>query len=243
MDTVRTRAAGETPAQGAANPGTRAKGGENKVPESDARRMGEALEGKGKRAGGPAGGGQGRDRPGELTALFHQALGSLNGQAGTPADIPRVANAPEARGADTAAAARCGELVDRILASAPAADGSAEVRLTIDKPWLPETEVRLTLTADARLEVEFRTDSAEAQRFLSPNLETLRDRLAEKSGGEVAVRLTEGPRESGGVAVRTAEGLRESGGVTVRTAEGSRESGGDGRSRNRREAIEELEEE
>ncbi|MDR2390609.1 MAG: flagellar hook-length control protein FliK [Planctomycetota bacterium] len=229
MDAMRSRAAGETPMKDAANPGTPTKGDENVVSESDARRMGEALEGKGKRSREVAGGERRRDRPGELAALFHQALDRLGGQVSTPADVSRIPNAPEARGADMAASARCGELADRILASAPAADGSAEVRMAIDKPWLPETEVRLTLTADSRLEVEFRTDSVEAQRFLSPNLETLRERLAEKSGGGVAVRLMEGPRESGGVAVRTAET--------------SREGGGDGRSRNRREVIEELDEE
>jgi hypothetical protein len=214
MDLMRSCMAGETPAKGVTEPGTRTKGCENKVSESDAKRMGEVLEGKGKLAGEPSGGGR-RDRSEELAALFHQALNRLNGQSSTPADVPLVPNAPEARGSDMAASARCGELADRILASAPAADGSAEVRMTIDKPWLPKTEVRLALTADARLEVEFRTDSVDAQRFLSPNLETLRERLAEKSGGGVAVRLTEG----------------------------SRESGGDGRSRNRREVIVKLDEE
>jgi hypothetical protein len=177
--------------------------------------MNRALERKGECPDESSDDARLRDRPGGVDALFRQALDRLGGQAGPPADALQAPNLPNVRGSEAVASARCDELVDRILASTPAADGSAEVRITIDKPWLPDTEVRLTLTADALLDVDFRTDSVEAQRFLLPNLESLRERLAEKNGFGIAVRMTEG----------------------------SRGNGGDGRSRNRREAIYELDEE
>ena len=154
-----------------------------------------------------------------ISSLFSQAMGALSGQvkpgvvagdvaAATPQGVGSSAGVSQVEAFE-----RCGELVERIVASAPSADGSAEVRLKIDKPWLPDTEVRLTLTPDSRLEVEFNSASLEAQRFLTPNLGSLRERLTDVTGNAVSIRMTESSQDGG-----------------------SR----DGRSRNRRNVIEEM---
>lgn len=204
MNRVRSRPVGENAPERVTSSEKRTGGAKGEVSERDAKRMHSALSESDKTAEGI------KVSPGTINALFGQAMGVLTGQAtgGESAPVVQSLTAP----AIEAASAHCGELVDRILASAPSADGSTEVRITIDKPWLPATEVRLTLLADARLEVDFRTDSVEAQRFLLPNLDGLRERLAE----------------------------RYDDGVTVRMTESSREGGGDGRSRNRREVLEEY---
>jgi type III secretion system needle length determinant len=150
--------------------------------------------------------------------------GGLAGLLGQMADgiLKTVAPAPEfSAPVNTAAASesatiasQCGELVESIIASQPAADGSAEVRIRLDRAWLPDTEIRLIRTPDAGLEVEFATDSPEAQRFLQPNLSELRGRLSERMEGRIAVRMSES----------------------------SSGADSDGRSRNRRNLYEEIKE-
>jgi hypothetical protein len=111
-------------------------------------------------------------------------------------------------------AVRCAEVVERILASRPAADGTAEVRLKIDPALLPDTEIRLINSPDRGLLVDFKTDSLDSQRFLLPNLPELRNRLEGRTDGRVTVQLTENSATGG--------------------------SPGDGRSRNRRTVYEEI---
>lgn len=216
MKRMQSRPVGESGVGRASGPEKRAASDKGGVSESDAKRMTKALGKDVAKDGQPptvAGEGQ-QPAPEGMASLFSQALGRLTGQ---PAEAGQegaagVFQTPGTPAAEAMDGARCGELVDRILASSPAADGTAEVRIKIDKPWLPDTEVRLTLTPDSRLEVEFQTDSVDSQRFLMPNLENLRGRLAERCDGGVSVRMTES----------------------------SGDSGGDGRSRNRRDVIEEL---
>lgn len=103
-------------------------------------------------------------------------------------------------------------LVDRILVSAPAADGTTEVRITLDKNLLEGTEIAMIHRPGEGLSVEFMSDKLESQRFLLPNLSALRERLAERTGEAVAVRMSENASSDTG----------------------------DGRSRNRRNLYEEM---
>lgn len=111
--------------------------------------------------------------------------------------------------------AKCAELVERILASEPAADGTAEVRLKVDASILPDTEIKLMQSPEKGLLVEFRSESPDSQRLLMPNLPELRERLSERTEGRVTVTMSE--------------------------STDSRDApGGDGRSRNRRNLFEEY---
>lgn len=107
---------------------------------------------------------------------------------------------------------RCEELVDQILVSQPQGEGGEEVRIRVDRSWLPETEIRLTKTTGSPLQVEFISDRMESQRFLMPNLADLRTRLAERTGETVQLRMSEHMDSDSG----------------------------DGRSRNRRNIYEEI---
>ncbi len=64
------------------------------------------------------------------------------------------------------------------------------MRLRLDRSWLPDTEVRIAHSSNG-LMVEFMSENVEAQRFLMPNLSTLGDRLAERTGEKVAVAMSE----------------------------------------------------
>lgn len=178
-------------------------------------------------AGRPEGTVKKDEKPGGLSELFGQANRSLTGGPVDPAALaptnvpaaPPPSAAPVGAPSPSAASeattqARCGELVERILVAQPAADGTQEVRLKLDRQWLPDTEVRL-VRSDAGLAVEFASDDVNAQRFLLPNLSALRERLAERLDGAVTVRMSE-QAPSGG-------------------------DPGDGRSRNRRNLFEEME--
>lgn len=119
------------------------------------------------------------------------------GLAGASAAARQIAPQPAAvreTGAASGAAPidheRCREVVERILVADPGPAGREEVRLRLDRNWLPDTEVRLERTA-AGLEVEFMTDRTESQRFLLPHLTVLRERLEERSGQVVVMRLSE----------------------------------------------------
>ncbi|MDR1519812.1 MAG: hypothetical protein LBU23_06665 [Planctomycetota bacterium] len=149
-----------------------------------------------------------------LADLFGAAAGNLPGLISR---FPAMPAGPVSVGlADGAADLHCGELVERILASQPAADGASEVRIKLDSSWLPETEVRLARSADGGLLVEFASDNVDAQRFLLPNLGGLRERLFERIGGQVTVAMSESGDAGAGA--------------------------GDGRSRERRNLYEEIEE-
>lgn len=209
------------PADGA--PETR----ERPADQADAEKFGSLVKDGAKRqdAGRESGGGGGQQQnqnpAGGMADLFGQAVSSMLGPppAGPMPAVPAVP-APAVASVQTPQAiahSRCEELVERILVSQPAADGSAEVRIRIDKPWLPDTEIRLVKTPDAGLTVEFMADDVDAQRFLMPNLGELRGRLAERTGDQVTVRMTEQV-----------------------TAQGDAGQPGDGRSRNRRNLYEEM---
>lgn len=104
------------------------------------------------------------------------------------------------------------EIAERILVSAPGPDGASEVRIRIDPKMLPDTEIAMKFVPGEVLSVEIMTDRVEVQRFLLPNLSELRERLAERTGGEVAVHMSENASADTG----------------------------DGRSRNRRNVYEEM---
>ncbi len=108
---------------------------------------------------------------------------------------------------------RYDELVERILVARPGPHGREEVRIALNRAWLPETEVRMVREPDSGLSVEFVSDEAEAQRFLLPNLSALRERLADRSGERVSVRMSMSWHDG---------------------------AGGDGRGRNRRNLYDEM---
>jgi len=159
--------------------------------------------------------------PGGLSDLFGQASRALTDPAGiSPQTLPPpVAGAGDGvvrtAAPDGPAQARVGELVERILVSQPTADGTQEIRLRLDRQWLPDTDVRLVRT-ELGLSIEFISDDVGAQRFLLPNLSALRERLAERLDGVVTVRMSEN------------------------AAAGGNTDTGDGRSRNRRNLFEEI---
>ena len=159
--------------------------------------------------------------PGGLSDLFGQASRALADPVGVPVGLSSVPLAATGVGGSAVQAtsaltqAQCGELVERILVSQPTADGAQEIRLRLDRQWLPDTEVRL-VRAESGLSVEFVSDDVGAQRFLLPNLSALRERLAERLDGAVTVRMSENA-----------------------AADGDADTG-DGRSRNRRNLFEEM---
>jgi hypothetical protein len=123
-----------------------------------------------------------------------------------PTDAPRQTAVPVA--AATAAAApapavasavaRCEKIVERIVASQPVAGQNEEVRIQIERAWLPGTEVKLTRAAGAELFVQFISTNPEAQRFLIDNLPGLRKRLNNRLDDEVEIRLSEAEIADGG---------------------------------------------
>lgn len=113
------------------------------------------------------------------------AQGGLKQQPAVPADIAPAAPA------EKPGAAKMDNLVERILVSVPKADGAAEVRIKVDPKLLPNTEIAIASRPGEGLSVEFLSDDVNSQRFLLPNLGALRDRLAEKTGDTVAVRMSE----------------------------------------------------
>lgn len=190
----------------------------------------QTLQGAGKNIGVEKGriAADRENKPDDFSSLLGRAAAEF--QAGAVAPQMRV-DVPAAEAA-TAPAAQAGTvdigqaLVDRILVSAPAADGSAEVRIRVDPSWLPDTEIVIGKNPAGELLVEFRTDQVDSQRFLMPNLSILRERLTDGSGTAVKVAITESaaPEASAGTKHDDA-------------------SSGDGRSRNRRNVYEEQEEE
>lgn len=172
---------------------------------------GQGQDGTGSGGGkGPGGGGQGEGMESEgMASLFGgmsglamgkeaasvllQPQGQLASQAPSAPSLSPATAGPAA----AATAARCGELVERILVSAPepaSRPGSLpEVRLKVDEAWLPRTEIAIVRDADGALAVEFLSDSVESQRFLLPNLANLRTRLEENvDAPRVVVRMSEG---------------------------------------------------
>ncbi len=179
--------------------------------------LAEPLPFGGRNKTGAADPAESRPDAGGLSSLFGQALNSLARPADQTAPATPV-NATAAPHAASPATEVCDKIVERILVSQPAADGSAEVRIKLDRQWVADTEVRIIRSPAGGLAVEFECDNLEAQRFLIPNLGALRDRLTAASGAEVAVRVMESAEHPGG------------GG-----------SSGDGHSRNKRSVYEEME--
>lgn len=163
-----------------------------------------------------------------MSGLFSQAASSLaeamGGASQSGADAAAASDRAVSRGAGVQAPAglsslNCDDLVERILVSRPSsAEDSSEVRIRVNEPWLRDTEIRVAKTPDAALTVEFMTDDVDAQRTLLPNLSELRGRLADRTGEQVTVRMTE---------------------QMTRDGDG-RDRPGDGRSRNRRNLYEEM---
>ena len=191
--------AGEVESFGRLVSGKKATGGDGKTPGGESPKdMKDLLKEKGS---------------GGLSDLFGQAARGLTDGAANPAALQGNVNVPlpvaneavqtsqagatAAPGsADALASARCGELVERILVSQPASGGAQEVRLKLDQAWLPDTEVRL-VRADAGLTIEFASDNVDAQRFLLPNLSTLRERLLASLDGAVTIRMSESTEADG----------------------------------------------
>ncbi len=162
-----------------------------------------------------------------MAALFSQAANFLPGMAAAQQGAEPVSGAAVSSGAAVQTPAglspqHCDELVDRILVSQPAADGASEVRIKVNESWLQDTEIRLVKTPEGGLSVEFMTDDVDSQRLLMPNLSDLRGRLADRTGEQVTVRMTEQAAQPG-------DGQGGHGGQP-----------GDGRSRNRRNLYEEM---
>lgn len=124
----------------------------------------------------------------EAVAAAAAAGAGTGGAKAVGTEVASVEQAQPPAGSDST---RCDELVDRMLVSRPAPDGREEVRIRLDRDWLPATEVVMVKTPGAGLSVEFMSDRVESQRFLLPNLTTLRERLADRTGDQVVVRMTE----------------------------------------------------
>ncbi len=182
---------------------------EDAIGDRDGKHAQETTERGGRFEGGNGG----------LSDLFGEAawrhLGGASRNGALDAAAPGAA--PTASAAETMNGTHCSELVDRILVSQPGADGSAEVRIRIDESWLADTEVRINRTDAGELSVEFLSDDPDSQRSLLPNLSSLRERLADRTGDSVSVRISE-------------------------SADADANSG-DGRSRNRRSIYDESREE
>lgn len=120
---------------------------------------------------------------------------AAGGFAGAPQQA--AAQAAPAQAAAPAApvrapAAEIEHIVDRILVSQPGPTSSDEVRIFINRPWLPQTEVRLLRPPDGGgLQVNFVTGALAAQQALIPNLGALRARLESRLDEKVSVTLDE----------------------------------------------------
>ena len=134
--------------------------------------------------------------------------------AGLPiqGEMGRMPAVAEIAPAEWAGPANLDNLVERILVSVPKADGTAEVRIKLDPRLLLATEITLKSQPGEGLTVEFMSDNVDSQRFLLPNLSSLQERLTDRTGDMVTVRMSE-------------------------NASGDT---GDGRSRNRRNLYEEM---
>lgn len=192
----------------------------------------ESIDMQGKGAA-PTGPGIAGFSAGGMSDLLNQAIRGLPGQGGSQSESAENAT-PDAAlvlqgagefgqrpgpvmtepvaGVERPAEPEVENLVERILVSVPQADGANEVRIKIDPKTLPGTEIAIASRPGEALSVEFMSDNVDSQRFLLPNLGALRERLEDRIGGDVSVRMSENASSDTG----------------------------DGRSRNRRNLYEEI---
>ncbi|CAM2065487.1 hypothetical protein SCOR_08905 [Sulfidibacter corallicola] len=179
-------------------------------------RLGEAGDGE---AGGDGDGGGSQSQPqsaGDAILNLLQANRPVSGAAGAQGPLP-PAMRTIAEVAD--------KIVDRILVSDKSLSGDGEVRLMLKDSVLPGTEVRILRHAGA-LQIQMVTQSTDAYRLLAEKQDNLQAFLTERlNDREVRVELN----------------FKDQGADSGANRQGDQHS--DGRSRHRRDLIEEMEEE
>ena len=179
-------------------------------------RLGEAGDGE---AGGDGDGGGSQSQSqsaGDAILNLLQANRPVSGAAGAQGPLP-PAMRTIAEVAD--------KIVDRILVSDKSLSGDGEVRLMLKDSVLPGTEVRILRHAGA-LQIQMVTQSTDAYRLLAEKQDNLQAFLTERlNDREVRVELN----------------FKDQGADSGANRQGDQHS--DGRSRHRRDLIEEMEEE
>lgn len=138
---------------------------------------------------------------------------SILSSLGISSSAPGGVESTEAVGASRTVAELGSELVDRFYSASPD-DEKGGVLLKFKDDLLPETEVRLFKDENGVLNVNFSTSSSEAAALLNQHQGRLANYLQDQLGGSVRVNLEDKGADSGG---------------------------GDGRSRQRRNVLDEYE--
>jgi type III secretion system needle length determinant len=137
---------------------------------------------------------------------------SILSSLGISSSAPGGVESTEAAGASRTVAELGSELVDRLYSASPD-DEKGGVLLKFKNDLLPETEVRLFKDENGVLNVNFSTSSSEAAALLNQHQGRLANYLQNQLGGSVRVNLEDKGADSGG---------------------------GDGRSRQRRNVLDEY---
>lgn len=137
---------------------------------------------------------------------------SILSSLGISSSAPGGVESTEAVGASRTVAELGSELVDRLYSASPD-DEKGGVLLKFKNDLLPETEVRLFKDENGVLNVNFSTSSSEAAALLNQHQGRLANYLQDQLGGSVRVNLEDKGADSGG---------------------------GDGRSRQRRNVLDEY---
>lgn len=137
---------------------------------------------------------------------------SILSSLGISSSAPGGVESTEAVGASRTVAELASELVDRLYSASPD-DEKGGVLLKFKNDLLPETEVRLFKDENGVLNVNFSTSSSEAAALLNQHQGRLANYLQNQLGGSVRVNLEDKGADSGG---------------------------GDGRSRQRRNVLDEY---
>ncbi|HEX4967954.1 MAG TPA: type III secretion HpaP family protein [Nitrospiraceae bacterium] len=137
---------------------------------------------------------------------------SILSSLGISSSAPGGVKSTEAVGASRTVAELGSELVDRLYSASPD-DEKGGVLLKFKDDLLPETEVRLFKDENGVLNVNFSTSSSEAAALLNQHQGRLANYLQNQLGGSVRVNLEDKGADSGG---------------------------GDGRSRQRRNVLDEY---